>query len=220
MKRKPDVNLDLRNVGYFKPGLQPPLGEVLALRIVRVKDRFSPRRFPGWVVLVRFMHQKRNTQTNTVVYSAFINYDLNQIDLQTEKTSITPEQIRNGARYEQIREDLKFYITGYKVISYELSDDLSCFNLLDRYNLCIDLSRKPHGFYDKNLQPIDLRILNWVVNERKLENSMGSPIVEATAMIKAFHKLERGHLTRQTDENGLHSFQWIVNKFKNNKMKC
>ena len=216
-KRRPDNKLDLRNVNFYKPGLQPPYGENLALRIIKIRERYSTRRLPAWIVLVRSAHQRRNTQSNSVVFSAFINYDLNLVNLKTQETSITPEQIRNGARYEQIRENLKSFIKNYKLISHELSDDLSCFNLLDRYHLCTDLSTRPQGFYDKNSKPIDLEILNWVVNKKKIKTKVRSAISEANAIMQAFHKLERGYIKSQIDETGQHSFHWIVIKAKKEK---
>ena len=218
-RRKPDKSLNLRQISYYKPGLLPALGEALALRIIKVKDRKTPRLYPAWVVLTRFSHQRRNTQSNNVVFSAFINYDLRRVNLETKFTSIEPEQIQNGAKYEQVREELKSFITSYKVISHELCDDLSCFNLLDRFHLCVDLSNKQQGFYDKNYRSISLKTLNWVVNNKIIKTGMRSAITECNIIIQAFHKLEQGYVKSQIDESGSHSFQWIVDEFKRKKNK-
>ena len=75
------------------------------------------------------------------------------------------------------------------------------------------------AFNDKNSKPIELGILNWVVNKKKIKTKVRSAISEPNAIMQAFHKLERGYIKSQIDETGQHSFHWIVIKAKKEKEK-
>ena len=212
--RKPDKDINLRHQSYYKSPVQPDHGRALGLRIIEVKDRVSSRLYPAWLALTNKSHQRKFAQ-NSVVYSAFIYHNPDNIRLNTRYTSITIRQLINGVRIEQVRDDLVQYINNYTVVSHELLSDLSCLNILYLSNLCVDLSSTTKGFTDKNNKPIDLRIISFAVNKKrinefKIGHESRSALTEASAVIKAYYQLKSGRVKTKIDANGTTTFDWLI----------
>ena len=174
--------------------------------------------YAAHVVLAITGHKRVNYPQSNIIYSAFVLYDTERVDLMYKYSGLTESQISNGTRFEIVKEDIKYFIKHYKIVGCDIKNDLKSLELEYLSNECIDIQ---NYYTDKKGQPISLKILAYAILNKKIHDidrhsqpRKHTALTDALVTIKLFHLRRNKYVQSESDSDDGRSFEWCRRKVR------